>query len=143
MVDSKLIFSLFETEPENQHKQVEVEAEYHPLVLIRLFTKLVLQADKFSRQLTLQQAYGRQIDVQELETFNKLLVYNHAYQYLILLNVDDPEHNNWLQSRYGYELKIACDRMIHLYEELELYEKCITLKKVLDHLVQIKEVAIS
>lgn len=143
MVDGKLIFSLFETEPENQHNQVAVEAEYHPLVLIRLFTKLVLQGAKFSRQLTLQQARNRQIDVQELETFNKLLVYNHAYQYLILLNVDDPEHRNWLQSTYGSELKIACDRMLQFYEELELYEKCITLKKVLDFLGQVKEVAIS
>ena len=62
----------------------------------------------------------------------EFLTFTRAYNYIINLNLDEPTHKEALLRYGGDTMNIALYESLLFFENIEEYEKCLTIKKIID-----------
>lgn len=111
------------------------DEENHPRYYIRMFTKLVLNYTSYNKQLI--KFFGSaepSLDTTEISQTGEMMLYERAYYYLNLIDIQDKYHIKILFEEANSKLEEALNKSLKYFEEEEEYEKCAVLKKYLDFL---------
>jgi len=111
------------------------DEDNHPRYFIRMFTKLVLNYTSYNKQLI--NFFGSaepSLDTTEISQTGEMMLYERAYYYLNLIDIQDKYHIKVLFEEANSKLEEALNKSLKYFEEGEEYEKCAVLKKYLDFL---------
>lgn len=111
------------------------DEDNHPRYFIRMFTKLVLNYTSYNKQLI--NFFGSaepSLDMKEISQTGEMMLYERAYYYLNLIDIQDKYHIKILFEEANSKLEEALNKSLKYFEEGEEYEKCAVLKKYLDFL---------
>ena len=111
------------------------DEENHPRYFIRMFVKLILNYTSYSKQLL--NFFGSaepELDLGEISQTGEMMLYERAYYYLNLIDIQDKYHIKILFEEATPKLEEALNKSLKFFEEEEEYEKCTILKKYLDFL---------
>ena len=111
------------------------DEENHPRYFIRMFIKLILNYTSYSKQLI--NFFGSAepgLDLGEISQTGEMMLYERAYHYLNLIDIQDKYHIKILFEEANPKLKEALNKSLKFFEQEEEYEKCAILKKYLDFL---------
>jgi len=137
-MDPNTIFSLFDSEPENQGKESTKEItnlSEHPYVLMGLFTRMIIRGEE-SIQNTIQflEVIGidGHFDFEANTELSRYMLYTAGFNHLSKLSLEDPFHQDILLEKAGVDFLTACDKAIQFFQVREDYEKCALIKKFSD-----------
>ena len=71
-------------------------------------------------------------DSEDIVKAYEFMTYNRAYSYMENFKLDNEEHKNILKRFTNKDLISSLNMSIFYFEDLEEFEKCLTLKKILD-----------
>tara|TARA_Y100000114_G_scaffold25769_1_gene21512 strand:- start:906 stop:1340 length:435 start_codon:yes stop_codon:yes gene_type:complete len=130
------IFSLFSNNEELDGNPIDVTSYEDftstPVYWIGMFRKLISQYDVVSDNFILSLPSDSSLDLAEMKEAYKFMAHIRAFSYIENFNLNDEKHVDVLK-RFNDELFISCLYSCLLYfEEIEEYEKCLTLKKIVD-----------
>lgn len=132
------VFSLFDSEPENQGENLNKEItnlSEHPYVLMGLFTRMIIRGEE-SIQNTIEFLKAIKMDSSfDFETntaFSRYMLYTAGFNHLSKLSLEDPLHQDTLLEKAGEDFLTACDKAIQFFQSREEYEKCALIKKFSD-----------
>lgn len=111
------------------------DEENHPRYFIRMFIKLILNYTSYSKQLI--NFFGSaepELDLGEISQTGEMMLYERAYYYLNLIDIQDKYHIKILFEEANPKLEEALTKSLKFFEQEEEYEKCAILKKYLDFL---------
>lgn len=138
-MDPNSIFSLFDSEPENQETlpQKEItDLSEHPYVIMGLFTRMVLRGEEGIRNsLEFLKVINPELNLEDIAKTNKALVYLSGYKHLLKLSLENPIHQETLLEEADKDFLLACNRSIEFFTTLEEYEKCAYIKKISDFVI--------
>ena len=137
-MDPNSVFSLFDSEPENQKREPEREItnlSEHPYVLMGLFTRMILRGEEaiintmdFFKIINTNPEYDAEVNAE----FSRIMLYGAGFNHLCKLSLEDPFHQEVLLDKAGKDFLTACEKGIQFYQEREEYEKCAFIKKFYD-----------
>ena len=137
-MDPDSIFSLFDSEPENQEKKSEKEItnlSEHPYVLMGLFTRMILRGEEsiqntieFLKVINTSEGF----DFEANTEFSRYLMYVSGFNHLSKLSLENPFHQDILLEKAGAEFLTACEKSIQFFQDREDYERCALIKKFYD-----------
>ena len=135
-MDPNSIFSLFDSEPENQEKLPEKDIKdlsKHPYVSLGLFTRMILRGESaVDNSMSFLKLINPEMDLDSAREFNTYMVYLSGFTYLSRLSLEDPLHQEVLSEKAGDDFLLACSKSIQHFSEMEEYEKCAFIKKFVD-----------
>lgn len=111
------------------------DKENHPRYFVRMFVKLVLNYTNYNTQLV--NFFGKAdpgLDVAEISQTGEAMLYERAFQYLKIIDIQDKYHIKILFEETNSKLEEALNKSLKFFEQEEEYEKCAILKKYLDFL---------
>jgi hypothetical protein len=130
------MFSMFKiTEEETKVLYDEQRASYknHAHFYLGLFYKMINREDTIAFAALIQSLHVDDNTQADIITVSKYLTYNHAYNYLATLKLNNKEHLEQLAIYDNSEFKQAVDKALTYFIQEEEYEKCTFLKTVLEH----------
>jgi hypothetical protein len=137
-MDPNSIFSLFDSEPENQEKKFSKEItnlSEHPYVLMGLFTRMILKGEEaihntmdFLKTISLDANYDTELN----SKLSRFMLYKAGFDHLSKLSLEDPFHQEVLLEKAGVDFLTACEKSIMFFQEREEYERCAFIKKYKD-----------
>ena len=129
-IDPHTLFSIFEQGDEEVYKENGVEEVLsNPYVLIGMVIK-GLENYQIMDNMYLR-SYPEQY--KEVRDTVKLKYYNGLYQYLTRVEVDTFTSTYSIGESYdSQDVLFGLDTMLYYYEGLEMYEKCVVIKKFMD-----------
>jgi len=134
-MDPELVFGLFEDpdkQSEGKAKEI-VDFSEHPYVFMGMFTRIILRGDILNDQvLKFFSEINRELDREQLQDVNTNLIYSRAYSYIKQLDLSNTFHIETLLDRADTNFLAACRMSIEHFTELEEYEKCLFIKKIVD-----------
>jgi len=132
------VFSLFDSEPENQGENPEKEIinlSEHPYVLMGLFTRMILRGED-SIQNTIEFLkvvnMDSHFDFESNASLSRYMLYIAGFKHLSKLSLEDPFHQEVLLEKAGEDFLTACGKAIQFFQDREEYEKCALIKKFSD-----------
>lgn len=111
------------------------DEENHPRYFVRMFVKLVLNYTNYNTQLV--NFFGKAdpgLDIAEISQTGETMLYERAFQYLKMIDIQDKYHIKILFEEANPKLEEALNKSLKFFEQEEEYEKCAILKKYLDFL---------
>lgn len=130
------IFALFDHKNENKPLTEEdnaiIELYEKPLFWVGMFEKLIQNNNTFKQQLETVFKNDNHFNPKLLSDASDLIVYNRAYSFLELLDIDNLDHQNAIRARtkHSYLLNNLIVTL-NFFIEREEYEKCAVIKKIL------------
>jgi len=136
-MDIDKIFTLFdyknENKPLNEEDNAIIELYEKPLFWVGMFEKLIQNNNTFKQQIGKILKNDPHYDFDALNEAGDYIVYNRAYMFLSLINMDDENHKQAIKARTKHSyLIISLITSINYFSSIEEYEKCAVLKKILD-----------
>jgi hypothetical protein len=139
VVDINKIFGLFnDEEPDSLREKAKAVDEIlnykeHPLFWIGMFKKLIHNHKQFSKKIVgFFQKMDEELDLYDVEEAGEFIVYNRAWFWISKVDLLDSRVHDALNFYADEYLQTYLKFTIHYFEELEEYEKCAHLKKILD-----------
>ena len=110
-----------------------IELYEKPLFWVGMFEKLIQNNNIFKQQLETVFRQDKHFNPQLLSDASDLIIYNRAYSFIELLNLEDEDHRNAVRTRakYSYLINNLITSM-NFFIGREEYENCAVLKKVLN-----------
>jgi hypothetical protein len=135
-MDLNKIFALFDNKTENkpltETDNTVVELYEKPLFWVNMFEKLIRNNNVFKLQLK-NTFKDDHYDPDMLCEAGDALVYNKAFMFLLLLDLNDEDHMHAIRTRTTYSyLVVALITSMNYFTSTEEYEKCAVIKKILD-----------
>jgi hypothetical protein len=130
------IFNMFEPEVKPAPEDIVlVDFKDHPYYWVGMFRKIMLNYDLFSKKfISLFREDGSQVDMADIERAGEHFVYERAWEYISKLNIEIPLHlNTLLQFRDPVLVKNLNATLLH-FQEIEEYEKCGFILKLIEEL---------
>jgi len=108
----------------------------HPNYFVGMFTKLILNHLNYTEELirTFKKA-DPTLDIKQIEQAGEIMLYGRAWFYIENIDITDPYHVEVLLKDKDDTL-LACQLTLKYFEEIEEYEKCAFLKKIIDLLLK-------
>jgi hypothetical protein len=128
-MDVNKIFSLFDSESgqellaSSSPKRIEDTALFH----VGMFRKLILNENFYNKELYKEFPFMKNLDF-----LSEMVVFHRAFFYINKISLNEELSKEALKFFNGEELKTCFKLSIHFFEEIESYEKCAHLKKLLD-----------
>jgi hypothetical protein len=72
------------------------------------------------------------LDLDDISRAYEFLTFTRAYTYIVNLNLDESTHKEALLRYGGDTMNVALYESLLFFENIEEYEKCLTLKKIID-----------
>lgn len=145
MINIDNIFSQFSSEDQqdSNEKSVYVDFTNTPIYWLGMYKKIILYhfsyGDKASQFF---QNVDDGLDIEDIKKAGEWVAYNRAWHYIQHINVIDEKHCAAIHQieQIDEYFEIALKLGIKFFEELEQYERCALIKKILD---KSKEVPLS
>ena len=136
-MDLNKIFALFERKNEDKPLSEEdnaiIDLYEKPLLWVGMFEKLIQHNSIFKQQLRSVFKNDTNYNPESLCDAGDAVVYNRAYMFISLIDLDTEEHKRAIHSRVKHSyLLISLINAINYFTSTEEYEKCIVLKKILN-----------
>lgn len=127
------IFNLFKSPEEPEEEISQIDLSDSPVVWVGMFKRLVTNYEIFARQIIkfLGDA-NPDLDVVEIERASSYMVYTKAYNNLVKLDSNNPNHLDCIKLYSDETFKKTLEAALIYFENLEEYEKCIFLKQIQD-----------
>lgn len=131
------IFALFdyknEDKPLSEEDNAIIELYEKPLFWIGMFEKLIQNNVIFKQHLKKTLTHSKDYDSESLSEIGDAIVYNRAYAFMELINLDNENHQTAIKARIRYSYLINNLIMaLNYFISTEEYEKCAVLKKILN-----------
>jgi len=127
------IFSLFSSSEEPEKKVNEVKLSDSPVIWIKMFKKLIINYETFSKQMIqFFKLSDPPLDTDEIERASSYMVYERAYEQLSKLNLQNETHLDCIYLHSDDDFKATLHSALEHYEAREEYEKCAFIKQILD-----------
>lgn len=108
----------------------------HPNYFIGMFTKLMLNHLNYTKDLI--KTFKKTdpiLDIKQIEQVGEVMLYGRAWFYIENIDITDAYHVEVLL-RDKDDILLACQLALKYFEEIEEYEKCAFLKKIIDLLLK-------
>jgi len=135
------IFGLFENNSSSKSdNDLYIDFTDNPLYWLGMWEKLVNKQSNFDRVIiTLIEESKKEkkefnLNTTEAKEAGKDLIFKMAWFYLDKIDLNNKEHCKAIKSRKNSQLKDSLNLGINHYIELEEYEKCSKIKKILEKL---------
>ena len=137
MMNLNKLFSLFQSDedptPEERNIANNAELVDHPYIYMGLCKKLIINYSTFSEQLfQFMRSSDVNLDVEKMEKTGVHMVYWRAYDHLAKIDLTNSFHVEIIQTYADDKFIQALTMCLCYYEDMEEYEKCAFLKKILD-----------
>jgi hypothetical protein len=127
------IFSLFSSSEEPEKKVTEVKLSDSPVIWIKMFKKLIINYETFSKQMIqFFKLSDPPLDTDEIERASSYMVYERAYEQLAKLDLQNKAHLDCIYLHSDDDFKATLHSALGYYETQEEYEKCAFIKQILD-----------
>tara|TARA_Y100000592_G_C5291666_1_gene231143 strand:- start:110 stop:562 length:453 start_codon:yes stop_codon:yes gene_type:complete len=137
MIDKNRIFQLFGSPDDGKNNAIKelVNADKDflksPEAKLGMFTKMIYNHDVFHQKLkkffTKEKAPFNANEAKEASSF---AVFNRAYSYIKVIDLDNPNHQDALWEFNPEPLLKALNQAIMYFESTEEYERCAFLVKI-------------
>lgn len=135
-MDVDQLFALFdyknENKPLSENDNTVVELYETPLFWVSMFEKLIQNNNIFNHKLEIIFKHDEHYDPELLMEAGDAIVYNRAYSFIAMLDLDNDIHKNALRIRVkqGYLINNLTSAM-NFFIKYEEYEKCTVIKAIL------------
>ena len=132
MIDPNKIFALFSA-PDDNNEVVVSDFSSSPLFLIGMYKKIILNSKNINTSLFKNlKHFKNDLNIEDIEDAGVYFMYNKAWEYINQININSTEHNEAIfQSNDKYFLA-TLEWGLRYFEQLEEYEKCLHIKKIID-----------
>ena len=136
-MDIKKIFDLFESKTENSLDNNDsgavIDFKDTPIYWIGMFKKIIQNNKIFSKSLKNQfSKVDYEVDLDNVEEVGLKLGFDRGWNYISKIDTTNKVHVDSLNLNIDKVLIYALESSILYFQELEEYEKCAHLKKILD-----------
>lgn len=134
MIDVDNLFNLF---PEDSAKEVDSKSTYidfknSPIYWLGMYKKLILNHINFNKKvIKFFKEANSDLDIDDMKEAGEFVVYNRAWFYVNKVNVEDKWHVEAIEQYSDEFLDTSLELGISYFQELEEYEKCAHLLKLL------------
>lgn len=143
-MDMEGIFNLFSGGDEESQPYTSKELEdirrlesfkETPMFKLGMFKKIVFNHISYKKKIIeLFKSVKPQLDVEELEETGELVAFERGWDFISQCSIKEEEWRVGLTLCNDEEFRVALKLTIQFYQNLEEYEKCAYLKKILDFL---------
>lgn len=102
----------------------------HPLILMGMFTKMMLNMDNLAIEM-LNFTFDGKLDNAGKIKFTRKLVCDRSYKYLCMLDLDDVYHLEIIIDKGGDNFTQMLKKALAIYVDAEEYERCKFIKEIL------------
>jgi hypothetical protein len=133
------IFALFDYKNENKPLTEEdntiIELYEEPLFYISAFEKLIQNNNIFNHKLEIIFKHDEHYDPESLIETGNVIVYNRAYSFITMLDLNNDVHKHALQIRAKQSYLIDnLTSVMNFFIKYEEYEKCMVIKAILKYI---------
>jgi hypothetical protein len=136
-MDINKIFDLFESKTgkglDNNDSSVVIDFKDTPIYWIGMFKKIIQNNKIFSK--ILQNQFSKmeyEVDLDNIEEIGIRLGFSRGWDYISKIDTTNKVHIDSLNLNIDKVLIYALESSILYFQEIEEYEKCAHLKKILD-----------
>lgn len=130
------IFGLFDQgkDPiEINKSELEVDFSEHPIVLLGMFKKLIINFDTFKDRILHKYSNSNpELDEKDISRAGELILYNRAWEYINKIDIKNSFHFECIITRSDKNLFKAMKLALTYFELTEEYEKCAKIKPIFD-----------
>ncbi len=106
-----------------------------PMFKLGMFKKIVFNHISYKKKIIeLFKSVKPQLDIEELEETGELVAFERGWDFISQCNIKEEDWRVGLILCNDEEFRVAFKLTIQFYQNLEEYEKCAYLKKILDFL---------
>jgi len=137
-MDIDKIFSMFtESESEETLRYAKQSISYkdHPYFAMGIFHKLINREDNTSLHSIVASLNVDEETQADIISLSVHLTYSQAYNQLNTINLKNEEHLDFLRTYNDPRFKVAANKALNYFTEVEQYEKCSYLKQILDQIL--------
>jgi len=136
MIDVNNVFPLFSSsddDADNRKDTVYMDFKNTPKYWVGMYKKLVINHINFNKKvIKFFKEANQEFDVVEMREAGEYVTYNRAWSYIKKINLEESSHLAGIEYYADEYLDTALELGINYFEELEEYERCAHLKKILD-----------
>ena len=136
MIDLDNVFGLFassDDDADNRRDTAYLDFKDTPIYWVGMYKKLILNHINFNKKvLRFFKEANHELDVKDIKEAGEFVTYNRAWSYITKIDLNDPAHILALEQYSDEYLDTSLELGINFFEEIEEYEKCAHLKKILD-----------
>tara|TARA_B110000977_G_scaffold197463_1_gene280042 strand:- start:396 stop:812 length:417 start_codon:yes stop_codon:yes gene_type:complete len=133
MIDVNGLFNLFpNSKDEEKSGEISTNIKITPQYWLGMHKKLILNHINFKkRAINFFSKSELELDIEDVQKAGEFVAYNKAWSYITMIDMNDEYHIDCVV-RFGDEvLETSLELAIKYFQELEEYEKCAHLLKIL------------
>ena len=133
MIDVNGLFNLFpHSKDEEKSGEISTNIKITPQYWLGMHKKLILNHINFKkRAINFFSKSELELDIEDVQKAGEFVAYNKAWSYITMIDMNDEYHIDCVV-RFGDEvLETSLELAIKYFQELEEYEKCAHLLKIL------------
>jgi len=134
MIKLENIFNLFSYEEDLEgidEKLFKGDITNHPLYLIGMYNKLILNHYKFyNKTLKFFKETNQELDIEDIKNAGEFVLFNRAWIYIE--KVSPTNDKEYIKKYSDKDLKSTLNVGMKYFEKNEQYEKCSHLKNIFD-----------
>jgi len=126
-----------ESESEETLRYIKQSISYkdHPYFAMGIFHKLINREDNTSLHSIVASLNVDEETQANIISLSVHLTYSQAYNQLNTINLKNEEHLDFLRTYNDPRFKVAANKALNYFTEIEQYEKCSYLKQILDQIL--------
>lgn len=136
------IFDLFSSSEEldGVNEKYYVDFTATPIYWVGMYKKLVLNNLNFNKKVVkFFKETNEELDIDEVGEAGEWVTYHRAWSYIKDIKIEDDNHIEAIEKYSDEHLDTALKLGISFFEEMEKYENCALLKKILDKSLEFKK----
>ncbi|MDB4319901.1 hypothetical protein N9981_00870 [bacterium] len=143
MVDIDNIFELFSEGDDldgGDNSTTYVDFKENPIYWVGMFKKIILNHNNFNKKvIQFFKKADEELDLDDVKEAGEFVVYNRAWGYIQNVDIHTDSHVKSLEKYADEYLDVALKLSIHFFEQQEEYEKCASLKLILDKIYELEK----
>jgi hypothetical protein len=136
MINIENIFPLFPSDNGDTEVGIEtttIDITSSPVYFLGMYKKLVLNHINFNKKvLKMFNQLDQKFDIQDVKEAGEHITYNRAWSYIDKLDITQGKHVRAIQHYNDEYLDTSLELGINFFCEVEEYEKCAHLHKILE-----------
>mgnify|MGYP001206808668 CR=1 FL=1 len=132
MINVENLFHLFPEEDGDEKKTAYIDFVEKPIYKLGMWKKLILNHINFKKKVLLffKQSNG-EFDIEDIRQAGEFVAYNRGWNYIKDINVENDDHIEAIVTYRDDSLDTSLELGIKFFQNIEEYEKCAHLLKIL------------
>jgi hypothetical protein len=135
MIDVDNLFNLFPDgdSKKNTNEITHIDFKETPIYWLGMYKKLILNHINFNKKVIQYfKEANSELDIKDMKEAGEFVTYNRAWFYGQKINIKDTSHIEAIEKYSDEYLDTSLELGINFFQELEEYEKCAHLLKILN-----------